>query len=192
MDSLSVLYDHYKDTFDIIRHLESKRNKLFVITGIIISLFFIVIVQPQQSIPTITGFIQQYTKVKVLFQFSTIQSILWVILLYVLSYYYKSCIDIERRYPYLHNLETIIEYKIDAPFSREGKSYLEKYPLLNNIIYYLFIYFFPILYLSCIIIKIVSEFKTSGYYTNFDTVIAILCSILIIVFLFKDVHFRKS
>jgi hypothetical protein len=192
MDKLELLYDHYKDTFQIIQKLEEKRNKLFIITGIIISLFFIITISPEQTIPVIQNTIKQYTKINIQIHFAVIQSVLWLFLLYSLTYYYKLTIDVDRHYPYLHQLEENIESLIQTTFSREGKSYLENYPLLNNICYYCFIYFFPIIYLSCIIVKAISEFKVLGYYTNFDTVIAILCSILIIMFLFKDVHFRKS
>ena len=192
MDKLELLYDHYKDTFQIIQKLENKRNKLFIISGIIIALFFIIVINPNQSIPVIQNTIKTYAKINVQINFYVIQSALWICLLYVLTYYYKLTNDIDRRYPYLHKLEKTIESEINSTFSREGKSYLENYPLLSNIIYYCFIYFFPIIYLSCIIIKIISEIKMTGYYWNFDLIMAILCIGLICMFLFKDVHFRKS
>jgi hypothetical protein len=73
--------------------------------------------------------------------------------------YYQTVIQIERQYDYIHHLEEIIGSRFTGTraFTREGKSYLNEYPLFSNWIWLLYTLAFPLIILLCITIRIYGE-----------------------------------
>ena len=95
--------------------------------------------------------------------FLYIQSIIWFILLAIVIKYFQSVIFIERQYSYLHSLENILseDYK-DGAFTREGKSYLNNYPVFLNWASFLYTILFPAILAIVTASKIIGEYKQYG------------------------------
>lgn len=97
--------------------------------------------------------------------------------------YFQVVIEIERQYNYLHALEIEINtfYKEKSvAFTREGKSYLSKYPLFSNWVWLLYTLFFPILIISCTTLKVKRQIITLGSLTA-NQIIEVACFSLIII-----------
>lgn len=184
--NVEILYDHYKDSFSQIKKNEKTRENYFIACGLIFLVFIAVTIEPQNTIKTISNIIEVKVGSKCYINFSYVQSFLWICLLYALMNYYKMCIHIERAYNYLHEIEGNIQNEIHTTFSREGKSYLNNYPILLEFIFKLYTLFYPLLFISIIIYKLKNEVmhETSNYI--FDTVIGGICIFTIIAYLFKQ------
>jgi hypothetical protein len=94
---------------------------------------------------------------------------------------------VERQYPYIHKLEEEIGGGVLA---REGKAYLEKYPIFSNWMWLLYTIVFPVLLFSIVLAKIISEITYAcingwSYTTHLNIVIALLIIISISLYLFS-------
>ena len=83
-------------------------------------------------------------------------TLFWFLLFGVSSRYYQIVIQIERQYDYIHHLEELINNKFvgSRAFTREGKAYLEQYPLFSNWIWFLYTIAFPLIVLFSITLRI--------------------------------------
>lgn len=86
-------------------------------------------------------------------------TLLWLLLFGVSSRYYQIVIQIERQYDYIHHVEELLngKYAGSRAFTREGKAYLEKYPLFSNWVWFLYMAAFPLIILLSIALRIQGE-----------------------------------
>lgn len=68
-------------------------------------------------------------------------------------------IQIERQYDYIHHLEELLnsKYAGSRAFTREGKAYLNEYPMFSSWVWFLYTAAFPLIVLLCITIRIQGE-----------------------------------
>ena len=174
MSEEELLYDHYKDTNDLIQKTIEQRNKFFLWLVVVISLLFIFAVSPDTVMTVLCSYIMKEYNVDVSGQLTTIQSSLWVVLLFLSMRYYQSNVHAERSYSYLHSLEQRISNKYNTQFDREGGNYLRNYPKLNDAMDFLYKIGFPAIYLVVVAIKIISEIEVGfSVHTLFDLLICI-------------------
>lgn len=159
MDKLELLYDHYKETFSIIKEDVNNRNRFFVILFIVMSLQFLFAISPESITSLIINVIISTYNVDISGQMVIIQCFLWFILLYFTIRYYQTTVNIEKSYNYIHSLEDEISSIILGRFDREGKNYLSDYPKIKDLIDILYKWFFPIIYCIVICVRIISEYK---------------------------------
>ena len=86
-------------------------------------------------------------------------TMLWLLLFGISSRYYQVVIQIERQYDYIHHIEELLaqKYPGSRAFTREGKSYLEKYPLFSRWIWILYTVAFPFIILVSITLRMCGE-----------------------------------
>lgn len=160
MEKEEIIYDHYKETCEICRNHEKDRNKLFTIVCILLTILFLFTIAEESTL----GLLQAWTKEKYNYDFTlsvdTIQSLIWILLLYFTIRYYQQCIRIERLYNYIHDFEKEISIELGFVITREGKNYLQKYPWVLNFIWIIYTVIFPVLYLVLIVTKIGIELHT--------------------------------
>lgn len=185
MDKTELLYDHYKETYMIIKENIRDRNKFFLLFFIIMSIQFLFAVTPDSISSIIVSIIHKTYEIDISNQIVIIQSLLWLILLYFTMRYYQCSVYIERQYKYIHSLESNISVLIDNKFDRESTDYLLFYPKMNNMVDAMYKWVFPIIYCVVITIKIVGEFENEFYCftTVFDGVIFVSCFVLTILYL---------
>jgi H+/gluconate symporter-like permease len=179
MDKLELLYDHYKDTYALIRSQEKERNKNFIYLAVFVSLLFLCSVDPN-SPSTILSIIESHFNIKCGFSFGIIQTFLWLIILFFTLRYYQTNSYIERQYEYIHQLEPVISGLIDSKFEREGKHYISNFPAFLDLVYFIYSWFIPIFYLLIVVTKIVLEIVNCP---NFFSVIPNIIIAFIIVIL---------
>ena len=89
---------------------------------------------------------------------SFVGSIIWFGLLSLVIKYFQTVFIIEKYYPYLHNLEKQVDEACGKNIiTREGRTYLENYPLFSAWTHFLYTILFPILLFIVVTLKISNE-----------------------------------
>lgn len=184
MEEIELIYDHYNDTFKIIKQNEKKRDRLFIVLFLLVLLLFLCSIMPNTIYSMIQEFVKDKTDITLSFGFNIIQSFLWITIFYTTVKYFQVVVHINRSYTYLHDIEMQINKNIKFKFQREGKQYMDNYPLLLDYIYQMYITVFPILYALIISYKIVLEWLKFQYIYNtiFNTIIYGFILIIIILY----------
>ena len=155
------LCSHYKDTFDIHRASIKQRDTLFYGLLIILAVFTLQLSSTEVVVSVVNEYVSKTTGVKLDKNIDFISTLLWFLLLGFTTRYYQVVLEIERQYGYLHALEEKLNgyYPESKAFTREGKSYLSKYPLFSTWIWLLYTVFFPSLIIFCVIMRTNSEIE---------------------------------
>lgn len=161
MDDLEIAYDHYKETFTLIKDSEKDRNKIFIILCLLIAGLYLLATEPNSLFQVLKDLVKEYGKTSINFSISIVQSLLWIVLLFYSMRYFQVNSYIERQYNYLHIIEEEINAKIEFTFCREGKSYLDKYPMVLDLIYYIYTWVFPVIYIGIVLYKILMEWVST-------------------------------
>ena len=152
---------HYKDTYEI--HLSSikQRDTLFYALLVILALFSLQVTSTELVNSALSGFINKQLDISIDKNSNLLGTLLWLLLFGFSSRYYQTVIQIERQYDYIHHLEELISkrYPNTRAFTREGKSYLDEYPIFSNWIWLLYTLAFPLIILTCIVIRILGELE---------------------------------
>jgi hypothetical protein len=158
-DKLQILSEHYSQTFDFLQTHLKKRDRLFMWVLLILVIMLFQVYTPSEASNLIAQLIEKKLEIKIQFNLFYIQSVIWFVLLAVVIKYFQSVIFIERQYSYLHSLEDLLssEYE-ETAFIREGKSYLNHYPVFLNWASFLYTILFPAILAVITISKIVSEY----------------------------------
>ena len=153
------LCSHYKDTYEI--HLASikQRDTLFYALLVILALFSLQVTSTDLVNSALGSYINKQFDISIDKNSNLFGTLLWLLLFGFSSKYYQTVIQIERQYDYIHHLEEIVgsRYAGTRAFTREGKSYLDAYPLFSNWIWFLYTLAFPLITLLCIAIRIYGE-----------------------------------
>lgn len=198
---IEILYDHYKDTFENQKAYLQKRNYYTLIClGLIATLSFQMSNPDQSNVISNELIKKNIGDIKI--DFSYINSVLNFALLWVIIMYYQINFLIEKIYKYIQEIEVKLTVEI-KPFeiTREGKTYLDHYPWLSEVVHKIYSICFPVILMCVGIIKWTTEKKLftepykSGHFW-FDTLILfgiILTSILYLINRhFNDFRKRKK
>lgn len=185
---LDILHDHYKESFLYIREREKQRDRLFLFVIALIGVLFIE-TQYSDIFPALLESISLESAELDLsiLPISIFLSVTWTYLFVVVLKYYKTSINIERQYGYLHALENKISkfFKDKRIYCREGKSYLDNYPDFSKFVWAFYTLFFPIILILSIFSIINFEYKITNiayYHLIYDILLA--CGLAYIVVLF--------
>ena len=161
------LCSHYKDTYKI--HLVSikQRDSLFYFLLVILALFSLQVTSTELVNNALSNYINKQLDIGIDKHSNLFGTLLWFLLFGFSSRYYQTVVQIERQYGYLNHLEEIISSKYVGThaFTREGKSYLNEYPIFSNWMWLLYTLVFPLITLLCITIRIygeISNYQTLG------------------------------
>ena len=102
---------------------------------------------------------QEKLKINLNPTYFTINSVLLFTAIWYWVNYFQNILQIENLYTYIHRLEEQLCSMGEIKISREGKSYLEYYPILKNVIHKFYTIFTPLLLIAIISAK--------GYYEWF-------------------------
>lgn len=196
MEHLELLYDHYKETYSLVKARLDERNKLFIYIVILLCVLSLFILNPEGLLATLSEWLDENYHLKINMEVNIIQSLLWFIVLYVTIRYYQANSYIERLYKYIHSLEATISSLTGRPFDRESKSYLEEYPILLDFISIIYRVVFPLIYCFVIMVKLISEIavKPPKIFLYLDISLAACCLLLTVfylVFLHKQYVINK-
>jgi hypothetical protein len=174
------LCSHYKDSFDMHTLTIRRRDTLFYSLLIILAIFTLQL----SSAETVANILNEYSfkisGVKIGNNINFISTLMWLLLLGFSTRYFQIVLEIERQYDYLHSLEEELNkyYSGSVIFTREGKSYLNKYPLFSNWAGLLYTLFFPAMIITIIIVKIDNEIKIENF-IGINQSIDLVCFLII-------------
>jgi hypothetical protein len=173
MKKEELLYDYYKDTYELIKENIKDRNRFFVILFIVMTIQFLLAVSPDSVVSIVVTIIKNTYDIDISNQITIIQNVLWLVLLYFTMRYYQTAVYIERQYNFIHDLEARISELFQTKFDRESENYLNYYPKMNDVIDLIYKWIIPVIYCIIISIKIFIEAPNMlfGFQIIFDSVI---------------------
>jgi len=191
---LQILHDHYKDTFFYIQEYIKLRDRLFLFILVVVTFMLFQLYSPVSAGEAVSHFITKKLELKSPIDITFIGSIIWFGLLSLVVRYFQTVVHIERQYKYIHQLEEQLssEY-VNKVFTREGKTYLNNYPVFSNWAWILYTIVFPALLGALVIFKINREIWQAGSISlliSVNSAIALFI-VLSILFYLLLVHFKK-
>jgi len=163
---LDIYYDHYKDTFSYLRTYLSLRDKYFKYAFFLLALLFFNSLLPSDFEKITQTILEKKIGIKEFSNLKLIDSLLLFGLLSIIIKYFQVNLLIERQYSYIHHVEKKLSAKLENfNIFREGKAYLNNYPIFGSIVHRIYTIGFPILLMVLVIVKWLEYFQESF---NFD------------------------
>ena len=193
MNKLDVYYNHYRDTDTISKTAQLHRNKSFVLLCFLEAISFLLIINPNLICSLLNDVARKELESTVQFSNAVLQTLVWILIVYVLVRYVQDVLFIERQYRYLGILEKkisdLLGEGMDNLFSREGDRYLDNYPIVLNLIDLFYKFFSPILFTVLNTAHIIKEWEYCMSIAALVVDIAIYIVIFIITwFYFFEIH----
>jgi hypothetical protein len=186
---ISIIYDHYKDTCSIIGEAIKRRDRSMLYVVLVLSFFAFQTISPANSILVVNDFLNFKFGLSLGLNISVIANIVWFLLLIFTLRYFQVAVFVERQYVYLHKAEDAVNKELkEELITREGKSYLEKYPLFSNWMWMLYTIVFPLLLLGVAATKITGELRyvwISGWAVGsiLDSIAFVLLVVSVVLYL---------
>ena len=151
---LEILYDHYRDSVSIVKKDIKARQKYFQNSILFLFFQFLLIFYSSQVVDFINGILKSKLNFDSSLGYEAVSVLLHAMLLIHLMKYFQLNVSINRQYSYLHEIENKINKFRNDFITREGKSYLNNYPLFSNFIDVFYTTIFPLLviFISCTIL----------------------------------------
>lgn len=140
-----LYYDHYKETCELQRNNEQKRNKYFIYFTITILILLLTSKYENNLYSYLKEILQFKYGINITIEANIIELFIWLITVYINLMYYQINATIEKNYKYIHNLEQNLSFNMKKKILRESENYLKIYPLFQNISYYFYKYIYPII-----------------------------------------------
>lgn len=180
MDTIDVLYDHYKETFSLSKEAQVRRNKSFIVLCILEAISFLLLVKPEQTYELILNGINKELDVAVQLSYTIIQTLLWLIIAYVMIRYIQDMLYVERQYIYLETLEKQISLAVSINvFKREGENYQKDYPMVLNFIDLFYKMLMPLFFTVINAVRIQKEWQLLN-----GSTLALVCDTILFVAIF--------
>ena len=189
---LETYYDHYKETNTLSKEAQSRRNKNFAILCVLEAISFLMLRNPDLICGLLNDAAKEKLEITIRVSNGILQTLIWILIAYVLVRYVQDVLYVERQYKYLDKLEKKITGLLgDDIFSREGDNYLKDYPPVLNFVDLFYKFFSPILFTVINIAHIVEEWRSVSSKLALACDTAICVAIFIITwFYFFEVHTR--
>ncbi len=188
-DKASIIHDHYKDTCAIIADAVKRRNRLMLLVLLSAGFLAFQALFPVASNNAVNDFLTFKYGLKLSLNLQVISSVIWYLLLIFTVRYFQVAVFIEKKYDYIYKIENQLNKEFsDEVITREGKSYLDKYPLFSDWMWMLYTILFPLILLFTSVVKISTEWKYIkingwSYALVLDSVAFILLTISIVLYL---------
>ncbi len=194
MEIAELLYDHYKDTCDIMRQEVSKRWRLTLAIIALMLLLSLLIVDESEGMGLITGYLKNQYGDDIIIKFKYINTSLIYTYLIIVMAYYQMNIRIERLYGYIQGIEEKLNKQEDFGVNREGAEYLRCYPFMLTVVDRIYKWFFPVLISFVAIYKIAVEEVSGIFWMDFIAVcLIVVLSLLYVSYIcFNEQYLHKE
>lgn len=184
-----LLYDHYKESFRIIRKTERARDFRFLFVVVLLAL---VVLQATFEVAFVTvveqvkifGFKIELARVPT----AVILSSSWLFLFIFVVRYYQATMHIERQYSYLHTQEKRLSDLLpgELTIERESTGYMtSKGKLFRHWVWLFYTVAYPLVVLILVLWSIFLELNAAGValpHKIFDSIMAILIGITVVCY----------
>ena len=96
MDTLDVLYDHYKETFSLSKESQGRRNKSFVILCVLEAISFLLLIRPEMAFELILKGINRDIETPLQLSNTIIQTGIYIIIPLTFPFYRLSRLSISK------------------------------------------------------------------------------------------------
>lgn len=184
---LDILHDHYKETFAHVRERERSRDRLFLWVILLFALLALEIGYPAEfsgsmgSISILGGELDLGA-----LPLAALLSATWVLTFAVVLRYCQTSVWVSRQYAYVHALEDVISPALGGGniYRREGKVYLDNYPVLLDVAWVAYVVIFPLIIVLAtvgLVLWEATQLSFPWFHRLFDGLIAItLVTVLIL------------
>jgi hypothetical protein len=165
-EELSLLHDHYKDTFTLIRSRESQRDKLFFWLLLVYALLIVEVQYPANTHGLLGALSVGGNTVDLKFvPLALLLDASWLLLAGLALKYCQVTKAVERQYDYLHVLEDRISDGLGDQelYRREGRAYLSRYPRLLTWAWFCYTILFPVALIVAALYLYVVEVRVLGH-----------------------------
>ena len=184
MDALEIIYDHYKETDELRRNAQGKRDRSFLCVCTLEAFSFFLLIRPKEALSILLDGINSQWETSINLGLGILQTLLWILVLYAMIQYIQSVLYVERSYRYQNKLEKELSQEIRNAISREGGSYTENYPMVSNFIDLFYKMLCPILFFVINSVHIYKEWIQTSE-VNFR----LICNTVLYVALFVILWF---
>ena len=188
MNRLELLYNHYKETLDLLSSARTNRNRCYIILCVLEAVSLLLVYAPDSTYELIESGISEHFGLSLRMGNTVIESLIWTLILYATIRYTQETLYIERSYIYVGRIEKELSH--DVLISRENDSYFENYPVVLNIIDLFYKMRSPILFISINSVHIHREWLSLSQVNLalvYDSIIFAV-SFLVAWFYFFEVH----
>jgi hypothetical protein len=158
-ESIEILYDHYKDTFQTIQKVIAEREKNFILAFLLVATSFLLTLNPDIGLDLVKDIGKEKFKIDMSPTYYAMNSVVLFAAIWFWIRYFQNVLLIENLYVYIHKLEENLSSIGEVEISREGKNYLKYYPVLKSLIHKFYTILVPFLLVIVIFAK--------GYYEWF-------------------------
>jgi hypothetical protein len=165
---VEVLSYHYSETFDLLRTVVARRDRLFLYILLVIFILLLYMSNPSVMSEWVNSFFRSQVAgesnvdMTPLIDVSAIGVVLLLGLLSLSHTYFQTVLHVERQYDYVYQLEEQLSKNFgEKAFIREGKHYWKYKRRFSKWTKVIFWYLFPLLYLLFIIVWLVFLFTGS-------------------------------
>ena len=190
-----LIAEHYQKTFELTLTLWHKRNTTFIILLLVVGIGTLLTFNVNQAQPLLVDYIakifgiehpKRLEELRGSFPYGLIQSIVLMVVLYLMIQLYHRTINITRNYRYLGHLENEIRSELNLSqnaksFTREGVFYETEKPKFSNTIGIAYILILGILLFSFSIMRVYSDIKTLNILFVFIDLVLSLATIFYFV-----------
>ena len=198
VEKLDTYYDHYKESNSLRLTALSRRNRSFVYLCVLEAISFMLIKNPDFICALLNDVVRKELEATILFSNCILQTLVWVLIAYVLVRYVQDVLYVERQYKYLSTLEKKISLLLEETedkniFTREGDYYIDNYPMVLNFIDLFYKILAPILFTAINVVHIVQEWN-SGMTCTVLIVDTVICIAIFVItwFYFFEIHDKMA
>ena len=175
-----MLYDHYKGTNSLSKEAKKRRNKSFIVLCVLEAFSFLILIRPERSFELILDGINKEMNMTLQLSNTIIQTMLWILIAYVLIRYIQDMLYVERSYIYLDDLEKeILKLNSINIFNREGENYQQDYPMVLNFIDLFYKMLMPVFFMGINSVRIYKEWTVINKVS-----LALICDTVLFVAIF--------
>jgi hypothetical protein len=142
-EHIEIYYDHYKDTFEKISQEKIIRDKYFFYMLFLTMLILLSVCLPNVICELFEALAKEKINYEKHFDFAWVKSLIIFTFIWISFTYYRSCLNIDRLYNYIHTLEKLLK-KSGVKITRESSNYLDNYPLVLSFIYRIYNIIIPL------------------------------------------------
>lgn len=171
---IEILHEHYQESFTYIRERERKRDRFFLFLILLVGALFLQVQYPINFKEALGDLNIQNAELNLrAIPLEPLLSVTWTFLMVLSLQYCQLSINTERQYSYLHLLEDRLSkaFGDEDMYRREGKVYLDKYPLFSEWAWIFYTIMFPLIMVASVPFLLyleLSQLNNAVYYKIYD------------------------
>ena len=200
-EGTNLLVEHYHKTFEVVLSVWEQRNRTFLILLAVVGAATLLTFNVPQAQPLLVDLLakllsleseQRRQELRTSLPYGLLQTILLMVVLYLTLILYHRTAFISRTYRYLESLEAEIRTGLEIPnecvaFSREGKYYWSRRPILAKAVWACFVGMLGILLAAFLGARVSNDFATGNlWFAVVDLVLSIPTLLFFLAYAFSS------